>query len=129
VFAGLSDLAVNRGSVYVTAVEPDTTLKVILSEVRRLKREPIPATTLAENVNTFLTRFWIAQQSNMGQAQQLGLFELLGGGWQNLNRFVDAVRRVTPADVQRVATRYMQHARFAVIGDPTKINRALFTSF
>jgi zinc protease len=71
----------------------------------------------------------MSQQSNMGQAQQLGLFELLGGGWQNLGRFVDAVRRVTPADVQRVATRYMQHARFAVIGDPAKIDRQLFTSF
>lgn len=129
VWADLSGLAVNRGSVYVTAVEPDTTLKVILSEVRRLQREPIPATTLAENVNTFLTRFWIAQQSNMGQAQQLGFFEVVGGGWQNLNGFVDAVKRVKPADVQRVAIRYMQHARFTVIGDPTKINRALFTSF
>ena len=127
--AGLANLAVNRGSLYVTAVEPDTTLKVIFNEVRRLQREPLPATTLAENVNTFLTQFWISQQSNMGQAQQLGLFEVLGGGWQNHDRFVDAVRHVTPADVQRVATRYMQHARFAVIGDPTKINRSLFTSF
>jgi len=127
--ADLSGLAVNRGSLYVTAVEPDTTLKVILSEVRRLQREPLPAATLAENVNTFLTRFWIAQQSNMGQAQQLGFFEVVGGGWQNLNGFVDAVKRVKPADVQRVAIRYMQHARFTVIGDPTKINRALFTSF
>jgi zinc protease len=127
--AGLGQLAVNRGSVYVTAVEPDTTLRVILSEVHRLQREPVPATTLAANVNTFLTRFWIPQQSNMGQAQQLGLFELLGGGWENLNGFADSVRRVTPGDVQRVATLYMQHARFTVIGDPAKINRALFTSF
>jgi zinc protease len=127
--ASLSNRAVNRGALYVTAVDPDTTLKVIFSEVRRLQREPLPATTLAENVNTFLTEFWMAQQSNMGQAQQLGAFELLGGGWQNLDRFVDAVKRVTPADVQRVASRYMQHARFAVIGDPAKINRTLFTSF
>jgi len=127
--AGLSTRAANRGSLYVTAVEPDTTLKVILTQVRRLQREPLPQSTLSENVNTFLTEFWMSQQSNMGQAQQLGLFELLGGGWQNLGRFVDAVRRVTPADVQRVATRYMQHARFAVIGDPAKIDRRLFTSF
>ena len=127
--AGLSNRAANRGSLYVTAVDPDTTLRVIFNEVRRLQREPLPPTTLAENVNTFLTEFWISQQSNMGQAQQLGLFELLGGGYQNLDRFVDAVKRVTPADVQRVATRYMQHARFAVIGDPAKINRTLFTSF
>ena len=65
----------------------------------------------------------------MGQARTLGLFELLGGGYQNLDRFVDAVRRVTPADVERVSTRYMRHARFAVIGDPAKIDRQLFTSF
>jgi len=102
---------------------------VILTQVRRLQREPLPQSTLSENVNTFLTEFWMSQQTNMGQAQQLGLFELLGGGWQNLGRFVDAVRRVTPADVQRVATRYMQHARFAVIGDPSKIDRQLFMSF
>ena len=129
VSASLDDRGVNLGSLYVTAVEPDTTMKVIFSEVRRLQREPIPASTLAENVSTFLTRFWIGQQSNMGQARQLGLAELVGGGWQNLERFVEAVRRVTPADVQRVASQYMQHARFAVIGNSAKINRALFTSF
>src|SRR5438270_437635 len=129
VSASLDNRASNFGALYVTAVEPDTTLKVMFSEVRRLQREPLSQTDLAEEVNTFLTRFWMAQQSNMGQAQQLGLFELLGGGWQNLDRFTDAVRRVTPADVQRVASQYMQHARFAVIGNPAKIGRPLFTSF
>lgn len=127
--AALGSRAANRGSLYVTAVEPDTTLRVIFAEVRRLQREPLTRETLAENVNTFLTEFWISQQTSMGQAAQLGAFELTGGGWQNLARFVDAVRRVKPADVQRVASRYMQHARFAVIGDPAKINRALFVSF
>jgi zinc protease len=101
----------------------------MFSEVRRLQREPLSKEDLAEEVNTFLTQFWMQQQSDMGQARQLGLFELLGGGWQNLDRFAEAVRRVTPADVQRVATQYMQHARFAVVGDSTKIGRPLFTSF
>lgn len=129
VFAGLDNQAANVGSLYVTAVDPDTTMKVMFSEVRRLQREPLSQSDLAEEVNTFLTQFWMQQQSNMGQARQLGLFELLGGGWQNLDRFTAAVRRVTPADVQRVASRYLQHARFAVIGDPAKIGRPLFTSF
>jgi zinc protease len=127
--AGLGNRATNRGSLYVTAVAPDTTLKVIFSEVRRLQSEPLSRSRLAENVNTFITRFWLGQQSSMGQAAQLGAFELVGGGWQNVYRFVDAVRRVTPADVQRVAGKYMQRARFAVIGDPTKVDRALITSF
>lgn len=129
VFAGLGSRAANQGTLYVTAVEPDTTLKVIFSEVRRLQREPLPSTTLAESVSGFVTQFWLGQQTNMGQAAQLGAFELVGGGWENLYRFIDAVRRVTPADVQRVATKYMQDARFAVIGDPAKVDRALVTSF
>lgn len=127
--AGLGARAANMGSLYVTAVEPDTTLRVIFSEVKRLQQEPVPSSRLAENVATYLTRFWLNQQSSMGQAGQLGAFELIGGGWENLYRFADAVRRVTPADVQRVAQKYMQHGRFAVIGDPAKVNRPLFVSF
>ena len=129
VFSGLDNRAANFGTLYVTAVEPDTTLKVIFSEARRLQREPVSASDLAEEVNTFLTQFWMQQQSNMGQASQLGRFELIGGGYQNLARFADAVRHVTPADVQRVARQYFQHARFVVIGDTTKVQRGLFTSF
>ena len=129
VAAGLDTRAANIGRLYVTAVDPDTTLKVIFSEVRRLQNEPLSKEVLAENVNTFITEYWMGQQTNMGQASELGLFELSGGGWQNEGRFIENVKRVTPADVERVAKRYMQHARFAVIGDPTKIDRKLFTSF
>jgi zinc protease len=129
VAAGLESRAANRGRLYVTAVEPDTTMKVIFSEVRRLQNQPIPQETLSENVMVFLTNFWAGQQTNMGQAAQLGGFELMAGGWQNIDRFVRNVRAVTPADVQRVAKRYMQHGTFVVIGDPAKINRGLFTSF
>ncbi len=129
VFAGMGNRAVNQGSVYVTAVDPDTTLKVIFSEVKRLQREPLPRTTLAESVSGFVTQFWLGQQTSMGQAAQLGAFELVGGGWANLYRFVDSLRLVTPADVQRVASKYMQRARFAVIGDPAKVDRAFVTSF
>lgn len=129
VAAGLETRAANRGRLYVTAVEPDTTMKVIFSEVKRLQNQPLPQETLSENVMVFLTSFWTGQQTNMGQAAQLGAFELLGGGWQNMERFVRNVRGVRPADVQRVARQYMQHGTFVVIGDPAKINRGLFTSF
>ncbi len=129
VAAGLESRAANRGRLYVTAVEPDTTMKVIFSEVRRLRNEPLSQETLSENVMVFLTNFWSGQQTNMGQAAELGAFELLSGGWQNMERFVRNVRNVRPADVQRVARQYKQHGTFVVIGDPAKINRGLFTSF
>ena len=126
--SGISTGLTGRGWLYVTAIEPDTTLKVILTEVRRLQREPVSRERLQETLNTYGTGYWMSQETNMGQAQQLGLWELTGGGWRNALTYVDRMKTVTPADVQRVATRYLKNARFVVIGDPKKIDRALFQS-
>jgi zinc protease len=119
---------VGRGTLYVTAVQPDTTLKVILTEVRRLQREPIPRDRLQETLSEYATNYWMSQETNMGQAQQLGFWQLTGGGWRNAVGYVDRLRAVTPEEIQRVATRYLRNARFVVIGDPKKIDRALFQS-
>jgi predicted Zn-dependent peptidase len=128
VFAALSQRRANYGLLYVTAVEPDTTLEVMLHEIERLKTEPITAERLAENVNVFLTLYWLGQETNMGQAATLGTFEMVGEGWENAAEFVRRVQAVTPADIQRVAETYLKDIRFVIIGNPAKIDRSLFTS-
>jgi zinc protease len=120
--------SVGRGALYVTATEPDTTLKVMLAEVRRLQREPVSTERLQESRNDYITDYWLSQETNLAQATQLGAFELTGGGWRNALALVDKVKAVTPADVQRVAQRYFRNARFVVVGDPKKVDRALFQS-
>jgi predicted Zn-dependent peptidase len=128
VFSGLSQRRANYGLLYVTAVQPDTTLAVMLHEVERLKTEPISEERLAENVNIFLTQYWLAQETNMGQAGALGVFELVGGGWENAAGFIEGVHRVTPEDIRRVARTYMKDFHFVVIGNPATIDDELFTS-
>lgn len=128
VAANLSQRRANYGLLYVTAVDPAATLPVMIAEVERLKTEPITEERLAENVNVFLTQYWLAQETNMGQAQTLGTFELTGGGWENSATFVREVRAVTPEDIQRVAREYLENVRFAVLGDPAAIDEELFTS-
>jgi zinc protease len=125
VAAVVSNRAVNRGALYVTATQPDTTLKVMLSEVRKLRDELVPASRLG---NVFLTTYLMSQQTNMGQGAELGHWEVIGGGWQNQQKFRAQLRAVTPAELQRVSQKYFQNARFVVIGDGNKIDRGLFTS-
>jgi zinc protease len=129
VASGLRGANQSRGSLYVTAVEPDTTVKLIFREVRRMQREPVPRNRLRESINEFITSYWMGQETNMGQATALGNWELTGGGWRNARGFVDRMGAVTPADVQRVSTRYLRNARVVVIGDSAKVKRALFTDF
>jgi predicted Zn-dependent peptidase len=121
--------SVGRGALYVTATQPDTTLKVMLAEVRRLQREPLSTERLQETRNEYATNYWMNQETNLGQAAQLGTYELTGGGWRNALTVVDKMRAVTPADIQRVARQYLKNARFVVIGDPKQIDRKLFSSF
>ncbi len=68
-----------------------------------------------------LTAYLIGQETNMGQAAAIGLWEISGGGYQNYNKFIASYKTVSAADIQRVAAKYMRHGRFVVIGDPKKI--------
>ncbi len=128
VFSGLSSRLANYGLLYVTATEPDSALAVMLAEVRKLKEEPVSSTALEQAVNVFVTRYYQGLETNSSQAALLGRYELLGGGWKEADEFVDEVRKVTPEDVQRVMRRYVNGIHFAVLGDPAKVDHALFTS-
>jgi len=40
--------------------------------------------------------------------------------------FLEKLRAVTPADVQRVAQKYMRNIRFVVLGNPQQIDKNVF---
>jgi zinc protease len=124
-FAQLNTRMANRGRLYVTAVDPDTTIKVMLAEVKRLQDEPVAAQRLRESVGVFATNYLMSQQTNLGQAGSLGLWELAGGGWPNQVNYVNRLRAVTPADVQRAARTYLKDFRLVVVGDPAKVTASL----
>jgi zinc protease len=128
VFAGLQNRRANSGLLYVTAVEPDTTVKVMLAEVQRMQDEPIAAPRIGQSINTYLTQYLMGQEANMSQADRLGRYELGGGGWERAETLINRIRAVQPDEIARAAQRYLRNFTFVVIGDSTKIDRNLFTS-
>ena len=70
----------------------------------------------------------MGQETNAAQAGDLAQSELIGGGWRNSLEFIDRLRAVTPADVQRVARKYMRNIRFVVLGDPKAVDTNIFTN-
>src|SRR5215204_5818464 len=126
--AFLSSQAANVGGIYVTAVDANQAVRVMLDEIRRLQTQEISPDEIKATAQQFLTRYYMGQETNAAQAGELAQYELIGGGWRNSAVFIDRLRAVTPADVKRAANTYMRNLQFVVIGDPRQIDKGIFTT-
>ena len=126
--AGLSNQFSNYGLLYVSAVKPDTTIKVMLAEVKKLQTEEVTASDLRDRIALFLTSYYRRNETNAAQAQFLATFELSGLGWQAGDNYIANVRKVTAQDIMRVANKYMHNFQFVILGNPKLIDEKTFTA-
>jgi predicted Zn-dependent peptidase len=124
--ADLGSLASNTANIYVTAVDANQAISVMLNEISDLKQETVNPEEISGVTGQFLTTYYLGQETNVAQAGELARYELTGGGWRNSFEFLNKVREVKPRDVQSVAQKYMKNLRFIVLGNPTAINRQIF---
>jgi len=124
--AFLRTQAANIGGIYVTAVDANQAVRVMLNEMTRLQREPVSKDDISSIIAQFLTTYYIGQETNAAQAGGLAQYELIGGGWRNSLQFLEKLRAVTPDDVQRVSQKYMKNLRFVVLGNPSAIDKTVF---
>src|SRR3569832_834878 len=118
----------NAGGIYVTSVDANQAVRVMLDEIKRLQTQEITPEEIKATAQQFLTRYYMGQETNAAQAGELAQYELIGGGWRNSAVFIDRLRAVTPADVKRAANTYMRNLQFVVIGDPRSIDKGIFTT-
>jgi predicted Zn-dependent peptidase len=55
------------------------------------------------------------RRTNARQAWYLAFYEIAGVGYEFLDRYAEAVRKVSPADVERVAQKYLSVIRTVVV--------------
>ena len=124
--ADMGNLSANTGSIYVSAVDANQAVRVMLDEINKLKTQPVDPRDISGVSGQFLTTYFIGQETNSAQAAELARYELIGGGWRNSFQFLNRVREVKPADIQAVANKYIKNLRFVVVGNPASIDRNIF---
>ncbi len=124
--AGVTADIANHGSIYVTAVNPDTTITVMLNEVRRLQDELVPAKEVRDQANQLLTGYYLTVETNATQAELLARLELGGIGYEQAARMKEKIRSVTPEDIQKVSKEYMRNFQFVLIGNPSSLQIGRF---
>jgi zinc protease len=124
--AGLANSFANQGSIYVSSVLPDSAVKVMIAELKKMQNDPVSAKDLKDRITMFLTGYYTQRETNASQGQFLAFHELSGLGWKAAEDFIERVRRVTAADIQGVAKQYFQNLQSVVIGDPKLVNEKAF---
>ena len=112
--------AVSAGGLYVTTVSPERTLEVMRQELLDLQTGTIEPKALERLILQFITQYFLDNESGVQQADFLARAELYYGDFRRADRFVDELRAITPADIQRAAIRYMRDFRFVYLGDSRK---------
>jgi len=84
---------------------PESMEKALLAEMETLKNEPVTDEELQRAKNQVEAAFVFQEDSVHRRAALLARFELIGG-YTEKDRFVERLRSVTAADVQRVARTY-----------------------
>lgn len=79
----------------------------MLAEIEKLKTALIPARELRKAVKQYIAATLATRKTMQGQAQDLGGSWLAAGDLNFSERYLAAVKRVTPARLQRVARQYL----------------------
>ena len=124
--AFLRNQAANVGGLYVTAVDANQSIRLMLNEITKLQLQPVRADEIHAVVAQYLTTYYLGQETNAAQAAELAQYELIGSGWRTSIDFLEKLTAVTPADVQRVSQKYMRNIRFVVLGDPRSVDTGVF---
>ena len=124
--SGISTRKTNFGYLYVSTTQPETTIDVMLGEVRRLIQEPIEDKELRDAKNSIVTRDLMSNQTNAALMARLALYEFAGGDWRNAAGYLEAIEAVRAMDIQRVAETYINTFNFALLGSVSETDGSRF---
>jgi len=94
-------------SAIVDADKFEPAKQAMLDQIERLKSELVPEAELAKAVKQFVAAQLATRKTMQGQANDLGHCWLAANDLNFSARYLEAVKRATPAELQRVARQYL----------------------
>ncbi len=89
-------------------VTPQQLKRALIAEVEALANEPVPSKELERVKAQVIASKVFDQDSSFNMGMQIGMLDSMGYDWRLLDDYVEEIRAITPADVQRVARQYFR---------------------
>ena len=95
-------------------VEAQVLEKAMIAQINLISTEGVSQDELEKVKNIKLMEFYQTMETINGKANTLGTYELYFGSFEKLFNAPEAYNKVTPADIQRVAAKYLVKANRTV---------------
>jgi zinc protease len=115
------DLAASLQSVL-----PDSATHVVFDVFRDLQKNQIPADELRRSKEGRITTYYYIAQENLRQAQILYTDQVEAGDWKLFFNIVPETEKVTAAQIQEAAKKYLHGFTFVLMGPEGKVTRDVY---
>lgn len=102
-------------SIYISTLDPKQSIEVMTEEINKVKKEGFTEKELTDKKQTFLTRYYMGQETSSAQSMTLGLNEL-GGTWKNAETFTADVNKTTLKEINTTFAKYTGAIRWTYLG-------------
>lgn len=89
--------------------------RIIFEEIDRLALEPVSDRELQKAKNRMESEFIMGLQSNVGRANNIGMFQINTGNYETIYEYATRIQNVTVDDITRVADKYLVSDRRTVV--------------
>lgn len=112
-------------SIYISTLDPKQSIDVMVEEINKIKKEGFTEKELLDKKQSFLTRYFMSQETSAAQSQTLGMNEL-GGSWKNAESFTEDVNKTNLKEVNTVFTKYTGAIRWTYLGKKSAVKEEDF---
>lgn len=114
--------AVPYAGFYVSTVDPNATMTVMMDEARRMQTDLVPADELAGQKAVLRTRCEQSRESSVDEASQIVDGQVYAGDWRFSRRYCDSIAGISADQIRTAARKHMTAWRTIIVGDPSKLD-------
>jgi len=112
--------------VYISTTDPEQSLEVMMDLLNSVKTEGFEEKELEGTKQSFLTRYFMGQETNASISMSLGVNEIQST-WKNMDRFTDRVLNTSLEDINAVMVNYGDEIHWTYLGKEEMIKPKYFT--
>ncbi len=112
--------------IYISTTDPKASLEVMVDELNKVRKDGFTEKELEGKKQSYITGYFMGQESNSSIAMSLGISEMTGG-WEQMDKFTDRVLNTTLTDINNVVQNYGDKIYWSYLGKEELVKPEYFT--